>query len=55
MIEEALNVWTIRYWLSRWLLSLSLFVMPRGSYRTELRRRIYEFRNEAMLNVLLSD
>jgi len=48
-------MWTIRYWLSRWLLSLSLFVMPRCPYRTELRRRIFEFRNEATLSALLRD
>jgi hypothetical protein len=31
----------------------SLWVMPRGAYRTELRRRIYDFKNEVMINALL--
>lgn len=48
-------MWRLRYWLSRWLLSLSLFVMPRCPYRTELRRRIYDFRNEVTLDAILSD
>ncbi len=43
----------IRYWLSSWLMSACLWVMPRGAYRDELRRRIYGLRNEVMINALL--
>lgn len=46
-------MWLSRYWLSRWLMSASLAVMPRGPYRDELRRRIYALRDEASIDALL--
>jgi hypothetical protein len=51
--EGDFAVWIVRYHLSRWLLMASLWVMPRGAYRTELRRRIYDFKNEVLINALL--
>lgn len=45
-------VFMIRYWLSSWLISAALFIMPSRRYSDELRRRVYQFRNEVMAEVI---
>ena len=41
-------VWHARYYLSLALMWLALLVLPGGPYKTELKRRIYGFRDEVI-------
>ena len=45
-------IWMIRYWLSSFLMSAALRVMPAPLYREELRRRVHGFRDEVIAKVL---
>ena len=40
-----------RYWISSWLLSACLFVMPRGRYRDELLLALYDLKANCIFEV----
>lgn len=44
--------WMLRYYLSSWLMTAAMAVMPSQRYRRELRRRVYAYRNEVIAEVL---
>ena len=45
-------IWMLRYWLSSWAITFGLWIMPEPAYARDLRRRIYEFRDEASARIL---
>lgn len=42
----------VRYWLAAWAINFALWVLPSAAYSRDLRRRIYEFRDEASARVI---
>ena len=44
-------IWHTRYWLGRWLITLGLWILPRGRYHDELTKAIYDLRDRVMLEV----
>ena len=41
----------VRYWLSSWLLSACIAVMPRGRYRDEFTLAVYDLKARCMFEV----
>ena len=46
-------IWYARYWIGRWLLTLGLWILPRGRYHAELTQMLYDLKHKVILEVLV--